>query len=144
MRHFIYTLLLLAFYSGLTTGCSQLTPEEKSYLARVDSTQTTWKIPRANVEELRGKAQAYINRYSPMKVLTVTDYVINTDNPPIDSYGYFVTLEPTGDSVAVTIQGIYCAKSENATPEYHDAVQNSRIMALYLQTGEIMPRYIRP
>lgn len=142
----LLALLLTATLASCGAARTATTAAEQAYIAKVDATTPRFKVPRAAIEDLRGKAQVFINRYSPMKVQTTTDFVINTYNPSEGLFGYNVTIEPQGDEMEVEIGCVYKKKEYdfNAINNERAAERNARIMALYLQSGELMPQFITP
>jgi len=131
--------LIIAF---LVTGCGatvsmmQLTPAEKVYIEKVKSFPLEFTIPASEAEEAWGRAQSFIGRFSSMKLQIVTDYVIQTYNPPSGTvdFGYYVTKTPIGDSVKISVQ---CVTGNMFA--WEDAKLNAHILAYYIATGELPP-----
>jgi len=103
------------FVLGLLMGCAMsppmtselnLTPEEEAYLEKAKLFPLEFTMPKSEEDEVWGRAQSFIGRFSSMKLQIVTDFVIQTYNPrdtDVD-FGYYVTKTPMGDKIKINVQ----------------------------------------
>jgi tetratricopeptide (TPR) repeat protein len=117
-----------------------LTSDERIYLEKVKAFPLEFTIPINEVEVAWGRTQSFIGRFSSMKLQIVTDYIIQTYNPPKGeiSFGYYVTKTPIGNNVKITV---ICITGD---PLGEGAASlNAHILAYYIKTGELpYPRLI--
>lgn len=141
----------LAVAVVVCVGCGMITPammdkppkatdeDGRAYLARVMQTPLIFTVPKERSDEVWSLVNAFIANYSSMKVQTASDYIISTYNPTdVLHYGYSATRAIKAEGIEITVMcfsgGLSHAKR---IPE-----QNARVLALYLQTGELRPEFI--
>jgi hypothetical protein len=117
----------------------KLTPAEEEYLSKVMQAPLEFSIPKDKSEEVWGRIQSFIGRYSSMKIQVATDYVLQTYNPQESAvdFGYYANRTPQGDEVGFEVRCI-CGNMFSGK----DRDRNAHILAHYAQTGEIIPRLI--
>jgi len=130
--------------SSLLVACVNLTPPattpaETSYMARVMAQPYAFEVPADQADEVWGRIQSFIGKYSSMKIQTATDFVIETYNPGngIVQFGYKAIKTNKGNVVEFSI-GCFCG---NMFSQKETEV-NAHIFSLYAATGEIMDRFI--
>lgn len=117
------------------------TPEEADYLARVNAQPLTFRVPAAQSNDAWGRIQSWIGRFSIyLKIKTVSDYVIETENPSLMGIwtAYSASRAPMGEQVEFTIRGWTSGLNSQ-----DDAKQNGHILAYYAATGELIEKFIR-
>lgn len=57
---------------------------ELEYISHVKSFPLTFTVPKEQGQDAWGRAQSFLGRFSSMKLQVVTDFVIQTYNPPRD------------------------------------------------------------
>ncbi len=129
-------------------------PDEAMYLQEVDLTPTTFVIPKSEKDVCWERANSFVICFSSMKIMTVSDRIIQTFKPYIgDSsamatdweYGYYITYTPgAGDSGSIAVSCIYpedvgWGKKDQATRE---ATWNAKICAYYILTGKVYQKFI--
>jgi hypothetical protein len=93
-------LLILALLCIFSFCCAsaRLSEEEITYLERAWGTPLVFTAPKEEAEEIWGRIQSFIGRYSSTKIRIVTDYVIETYEPiGFFDYGYHAVRTPKGD-----------------------------------------------
>ncbi len=125
----------ILFFTGCaaTTSTMTLTPEEQTCLQKAKAFPLEFTIPKDQEAEAWGRAQSFLGRFSSMKLQTVTDFVIQTYNPPgsLRDFGYSVTKTPMGENVQFTVECF------TGSAYREDAVINAHISAWYIATGEL-------
>ena len=58
-------------------------PEEALYLQEVEATPTTFNIPKSEKDAYWTRANSFVIQFSSMKIISVTDRVIQTFKPYI-------------------------------------------------------------
>ena len=114
---------------------------EQQYYARLRAQPTAFVMPTSQAEQAWARAHAFITRYSSMKIQTSSQYVLQTYNPVGDwpRWGYTVNRMPGGaDMVQFEVWCMCCNPFNKA-----DTIQNAKALALYMQTGELMPYFVR-
>lgn len=124
----------------------QLSADEQSALREAMDTPLTFIVPRDRSLESWDRAQDYINRYSTMKLRSVTDSVLVTyetpvyqqDPAPVQSgssirFGYSISRASDPAGIRITVQ---CTPS--STLGQKDADQNAHIAAYYIKTGTVL------
>ena len=129
-------------------------PEEALYLEEVEATPTTFAIPKTEKDACWERANSFVIRFSSMKIMSVTDRVIQTFKPYIgDSgamatdweYGYYITYTPgAGDSGSIAVVCMYpedvgWGKKDQAIRE---ATRNAKMCAYYILTGKVYQKFI--
>jgi hypothetical protein len=114
-------------------------PEEEAYLAAVRATPLVVSLPKDQADDGWGRAQSFVGKYSSMKVQVATDYVLQTFNPasPAIDFGYYITRTPLGDQVEFDVK---CVAGNSFTRD--SATLNAHVLAHYIQTGELNPKFI--
>ena len=122
------------------------------YIKKAMQTPLTFKVPREKEEEVWGRIQSFIAKYSSMKIQVATDYVIETYNPTKTTelnpkYGYKAIKTFIGNEVEFKVE---CFAGEtvlrtNAGYKYNQmkADHNAHIFACYALTGEIEEEAVR-
>jgi hypothetical protein len=135
--------LFLLFLVFFLFSCAkrQYTPEEQAYMDKAAACSLDVVIAKSEAEDAWGRAQSFIGKFSNMKLKTVTDYVIQTYNPPKQPipiiYGYSVTKTPMGDNVHINVS---CIPSNSSATHFSD--YNAHLLAYYIKTGELMPHLV--
>lgn len=116
----------------------------QSYVTRAKQTPLTFKVPKEKEEEVWGRIQSFIAKYSSMKIQIATDYVIETYNPskievgdpkwPGANFGYGAVKTPMGDEVEFEVK---CISGEPGGWYKLCADKNAHYLAYYALTGEI-------
>lgn len=138
-------ILALAALSCASSAMFQLSADEEASLRQAMDTPLTFIVPRDRSLESWDRAQDYVNRYSTMKLRSVTDSVLVTyeaptysQNPaPVESgssirYGYSVSRASDSEGIKIVVQ---CTASSALGQK--DANQNAHIAAYYIQTGRV-------
>ncbi len=123
----------------------QLSADEQSSLQLAMDTPLTFVVPRDQSLVSWDRAQEYINRYSSMKLRSVTDSVLVTyDSPtyqqvpaPVESgsgirFGYSISRSNDREGIRISVQ---CSSSSKLGEK--DADQNAHIAAYYIKTGRV-------
>ncbi len=123
----------------------QLSTDEQASLRQAMDTPLTFVVPRDRSLESWDRAQEYVNRYSSMKLRSVTDSVLVTyDSPtytqipaPVEAgssirYGYSVSRASDPEGIRIVVQ---CTASSALGQK--DSDQNAHIAAYYIQTGRV-------
>jgi hypothetical protein len=123
----------------VTIGCATMTSEERTYLERVMATPLTVTIPSTDADEAWERAKSWIKRFSSMEPQTVSEGVIKTLDPAsgLPLFGYYVTKERAGDHVEIAVK-CNCGNASDSI----QADKNGRILAYFIKTGELHPRFI--
>ncbi len=111
--------------------------EERIYLQNVESFPLKFIISKKEAPDAWGRAQSWVAQYSSMKIQVLSDYVIQTYNPEGLRYGYYVTKTPMGDDVEIKVEGITGNMFNKDKAE-----RNARILAYYIKTGKLIPKFI--
>lgn len=136
MKNFYWAIIILALGPLNRAVCSPLfnfPSEQQAYLERAKSFPFEFIIPKSEADDAWGRAQSFIGRFSSTKLLTVTDFVIQTFDPMdcSDEYGYSVIKTPMGDHVLIAVG---CMVGN--TILWPKANKNAHILAYYIKTGE--------
>jgi hypothetical protein len=115
---------LLAFalcfvFVGCATG-------KKEYFEKAMAFPTTFSLPNSEDEAAWGRAKSFVAQYRIMQPHT---YLI--------SYGYNVTRTSMGDKTQFTVECLSDHKDNKSREQ-----ENARILAYYMATGELDPRFI--
>jgi hypothetical protein len=142
----------------VAVGCASAEPatqEERDYIAKVMreptdpggnrfiSSATTFTVPTSGAPEAWARAQSFVAKYSSMKIQLVNDFLIDTYNPSkvtlAFNYGYNVVKTPMpGDKVEIVVS---CTHNQGLLSS-DNAARNAKILAHYMKTGELNPRFI--
>jgi hypothetical protein len=138
--------LMFLLALGLTSCASlvssmKLTPEQQEYVDEVKQFPLDFEIDKTDNEDDWGRAQAFIGKYSDMKLQIVTDYNLQTYNSTNEEekFAYSVTKTPVGNKLQITIE---CTE---ANPFFgkEDAIMNAHILAYYISTGQLHPELVQ-
>jgi len=120
------------------------TLDELAYAERVKSQPIVFFISKEEEKVVWGRAQSWINKYSSMAIRFATDFVVETFHPYNEAhFGYSITKTPKENGFEITVKCIVKRPSVSgrALQEKH-ATRNLHILVYYMQTGEIMPKFI--
>jgi hypothetical protein len=139
------SILALAASSCASSAVFQLSSDERAYLRMAMDTPLTFLVPRGQSIQTWDRAHEFLDRYSTMKLRSVTDSVLVTYDPPaVQSdpspvavgssirYGYSVSRSSDPDGIRIAVK---CTPS--STLGEKDADQNAHIAAYYIKTGQI-------
>lgn len=151
----LFTLLLSSCaHNYAMSAKDKATPEQKQYLERVRTFASEFKVPNNSAEEMWGRAQVFVNKYSLMKIRAVSNYIIQTEDPPhVETvigavagddlgFGYSFSRSPGKDSTMFTLR---ChANNGLASGVEVCADDNEHFASFYMQTGEeiMYPQFI--
>ena len=139
-----YFLLVSLFILSLTTPVFAFpqpnTSDEVEYMNEVMNTSLEVTVSSAEANDAWGRAQSFVGKYSNMKIQIATDFVIQTYNPEAfsEKYGYYIVKTKNDDGnysfqVECTGNGIFSNK---------DKLANQQILAYYIKTNKIMPKFV--
>jgi len=135
---------LLVFVSTFAQEKSKEPTPLQSYVTRAEQSPLTFKVSKEREEEVWGRIQSFIAKYSSMKIQVATDYVIETYNPskievrdpkwPGANFGYEAIKTPMGDEVEFEVK---CVTGDPS--KYYELIAgyNAHYLAHYALTGEI-------
>jgi len=139
IKFMILSILIIFLYSCMPANLFvKLTPEEKIYLEKAMAQPLTFIVDAKDSELKWALAQSFIAKYSPMKIETITEYLLETYSPYGTRFGYKVIRTPLEEGDEFDVRCLY----DNPFSK-NDAYQSAHIFAYYLATGEIIPRLIR-
>ncbi len=137
--------LALAAFSCASSSVFQLSVDERATLRMAMDTPLSLIVPRDQSLKSWDRAQEFLDRYSTMKLRSVTDSVLVTyDSPTIQTdpspvavgsgirYGYSVSRTADPDGIRIAVK---CTPS--STLGEKDADQNAHIAVYYIKTGQI-------
>jgi len=117
-----------------------LTPEEATYLDRINKAPLTFTLPKDEADKAWGRIQAWVALYSPAKIRVASDFIIQTESLRVDlKYAYIVTRAPKGEVMDFTIK---CDINSFVYGPADKQYRNARILAHYAMTAELMPKFI--
>ena len=130
---------------GTVDDVKALTPDQTLFLAEIEKEVLEFDLPKDQANDAWGRAQSWVAQYSPMKIQTATDFVLQTYNPPMDGgyeitkiqvyYGYEVSRAPMGDKVKFRVvcnpSGYYYKKDVIQA----SATRNAKMLAHHIRTG---------
>ena len=136
---------LLIFVSTFAQEKSKEPTSLQIYVERAMQIPLTFKVSREKEEEVWGRIQSFIAKYSSMKIQIATDYVIETYNPTEGEtsletrFGYKAIKTPVGNEVEFKVECVAGWKGMRAVDKYNElkADHNAHILACYALTGEI-------
>ena len=147
---FLAALLILALSAGCssTSAVFQLSADEQASLAQAMSGPLNFVIPREHAIDSWDRAQDFLDRYSTMKLRSVTDSLMTSYEQPVTDpnqiqsasavrFGYSVTRSRDVDGIRYVVQ---CTPSNPSGAK--DADQNGHLAAYYIRTGTICDRCI--
>ena len=147
MKTKIFTLGLIHLLVFMSTFAQEKSKEPippQSYVMRAKQTPLTFKVPKEKEEEVWGRIQSFIAKYSSMKIQVATDYVVETYNPlkieindpkwPGVNFGYGAVKTPMGDEIEFEVK-----YSVSDSSGYYKLIAgyNAHFLAHYALTGEI-------
>ena len=113
---------------------ARLTPQEEAFLERLDSVQTTFRLPADVADIAWERAHYFIEEHSWVPIEVDTETLIRTGAPrlQIRQCGYSITRQVEGEEVEFSVECI-------AGEQHHIAAadRNARMMAHYMMTGEL-------
>jgi hypothetical protein len=120
-------------------GCQRPQPEwsrlEHNYIVKAEAQPSTFTIPKSSSNDAWGRAQSFIAQYSDTKIVTATDYVLETGlTSDLTQCTYKARRTPLGDSVTFTLE---CIQSSPIVQVERD--RNEHVWAYYVVTGEQPP-----
>ncbi|MFA5114367.1 MAG: hypothetical protein WC529_08805 [Candidatus Margulisiibacteriota bacterium] len=125
---------------GTVPPREELTAEEILYLDNVMAAPLEMTIPAKDIKNAWDRAQGFVGRYSNMKIQVSTDYAIQTYTPEKFSgdYGYYVNkMKTEAGEYTISVQCIGTGAFSNK-----DQLANQQILAYYIKTGKVMPKFI--
>ncbi len=138
-----YALLVAVIGLFTIAGCAvplmKMDAEQTAFHAKAAAQPLKFSVHKSQDEETWGRAQAFVARYSRMKMQVVTDYVIQTYTPEGAEvkYGYYINRAPVGDSLLYQVDCLY---SNELTDK--KAIANAHYLAYYMTTAELMESII--
>ena len=146
-RFVLASLLGWALVSCSSTSVFQLSADEQSLLQSAMDTPLTFVVPRDQAIASWDRASDFVQRYSTMKLRSVTDSLITVYDAPsvtptIENassirFGYSVGRSKDPGGIRYTVQ---CTPS--STVGQKDAEQNAHLAAYYVKTGSVCDRCI--
>lgn len=144
-KRFIFSLVLLLFFSfSLAQEKSKEPTPLQIYVTKAKQTPLTFKVPKEKEEEVWGRIQSFIAKYSSMKIQIATDYIVETYNPlkievgdpkwPGANFGYEAVKTPMGNEVEFEVK---CSTGDPSKYYERIANHNAHVLAYYALTGEI-------
>lgn len=113
---------------------------QQSYVDKVMACPLEVGFGKDQIQDAWGRAQAFIAKYSDMKLQVVTDYSIQTYNPErIFMFGYAATKIPTKEGFTIDVDCDSAASLSRSTKERLKSVinLNAHIFSYYVETGEL-------
>jgi hypothetical protein len=113
---------------------------QQAYIEKVMASPLEVNIKKSQIEDAWGRTQAFIAKYSDLKIQTVSDYSIQTYNSyRIFMYGYTAIKTPAKDGFTITVNCISANSLSRSTREkMQDALDlNAHIFSYYVETGEL-------
>ncbi|MBI4363870.1 MAG: hypothetical protein HY568_00415 [Candidatus Latescibacteria bacterium] len=137
--------MLLAALSLSCAGSFELSQEEQTSLGLAMAQPLTFTVPRDRSLETWDRALNFMDRYSSMKLRSVTDSLLVTYETPTYQqvpspvergsgirFGYTISRASTREGISMSVR---CAPSSKVGER--DADQNAHIAAYYILTGSI-------
>ena len=136
---FVIWFLIIVIFTSCTLTPDPTTLEEQAYIDAVMNTPLVFSIPKEREEEVWGRIQSWIGRYSSMKIQSVSDYVIETYNPSSGEvdFGYSAIKTIVDDNVEFEV---ICSCGNMFSGK--EAKINAHILAYFALTGEVDPKFI--
>ena len=143
----LISLLGWVFVSCSSTSVFQLSADEQNLLQQAMNTPLTFVVPRDQTIASWDRVTDFVDRYSTMKLRSVTDSLVTTYEQPAVTptieaassirYGYTVRRSKDPDGIRYSVQ---CTPS--STVGQKDADQNAHLGAYYIETGTVCDRCI--
>lgn len=143
--HVAVPLLLLVATTLSCAGSFELSNDERTSLGLALAQPLTFTVERYRSLEAWDRVHDFVNRYSTMKLRSVTDSLVityeaptYTQSPsPVESgagirFGYTVSRSSITEGIRI---GVKCSPSSKLGEK--DADQNAHIAAYYISTGTI-------
>ena len=138
-------ILSLGALSCASSSMFQISQEEERALQAAMDAPLTFVVPRDRSIETWDRAHVFFDRYSTMKLQTVTDSLLLTyetplytgDPAPVESgsgirYGYSISRSRVPEGIQYVVA---CTPSSKLAAK--DADQNAHIAAAYIRSGTI-------
>jgi hypothetical protein len=90
-------IIMYAIAVAVLTGCASLPSASEAYLEQAMATPLHYSVGHDKSEVVWGRAQAFLRRYTPARLIRATRYVIQTYKTPdsvSDLYAYHATRTP--------------------------------------------------
>ena len=116
------------------------TSEQQAYIDNIMARSLEINIERDKIADAWGRAQAFIAKYSDLKLQVATDYSIQTYNSDrIFMFGYSATKMPTKDGFTISVDCSSAYSLSRSTREWlsNDLNLNTHILRYYIETGEL-------
>lgn len=133
---FLFCAALALVAIGCTGPRKAASPESTAYLAEAMRQPLTFTLPMDQTNAAWARAQTWISQHARPKIKTVTEFVIQTEDPPemIVEYGYSVTKQPLDYGATFTVS----AKPGNSL-RAKQADQNAHLLAYHMASGKPTP-----
>lgn len=134
----VFVMIFAFVFVGCASRIAQmkLTTDQQVALDKAMAFPLDFEIDKTDGTDAWGRAQSFISKYSPMKLQTVTDYVLETYNSVDYAFSYNVTKAPLKDKYQITVQ---ChVPSDSWQWHKDDANRNAHILAYYIATGQLL------
>ena len=137
-------LILVVIFVGCAVPMEELTPEQQEYVAAVRAVELNENnragvvVSEADAKTAWERTQVFISKYSSMKIQTATDVLVETYNAnELGEYAYKATRLTVSEGTEVEV---WCVSGSwlNAG----NAKMNTRILAHYVATDELMPEFV--
>ena len=124
------------YWQGIMDQPPKGAPADLDYLTKALAMPLTFSVPNAKAEEVWGRINVFISKYSSMKIQIATNYNVETYNPTdIIEYGYSASRLLKGDETEFTVN---CFSGGSFGQVKNIPNQNAHILAYYALTGEIV------
>jgi hypothetical protein len=111
----------------------------RAYIARAMQTPLSFSVSKEKGEETWSRINAFVSKYSSMKIQTASEYILETYNPTyIYQFGYSANRNVKGNEIEFTVS---CFPATGSVWTRIPA-QNAHILALYAMTGELRPEFV--
>jgi len=116
------------------------TSEQQAYVDNIMARSLEVSVGKDKIADAWGRAQAFIARYSDLKLQVATDYSIQTYNSDrIFMFAYSATKTPTKDGFTILVDCSSASSLSRSTREWlsNDLDLNAHIFGYYVETGEL-------
>jgi hypothetical protein len=139
--------------SPVSSSKDHASADQKKYLERIRTFAHEFKVLNNSAEEMWGRAQVFVNKFSLMKIKAVSNYIIQTDDlihvtTVADAlagndlgFGYSFSRSPGKDSTTFTLK---CMSNYGGSSIRECTEDNEHFASFYMQTGEdiLYPQFI--
>jgi hypothetical protein len=131
--------IIVLIWIGNVTGCGFPNHAERKYLARIEKSQTTFRVPLSLFDSVWSRAKRFITTYSSRSITIANDSVISSEPSGISDRmldtgcGYKVTAKNIHDTTAIDITASF-SSSLLSDP---NAPDNLYILIDYMKTGSL-------